>query len=101
MSQNIIASVIANIAESREVNAIMQEILTSKGNSIVLPHAEAYLTEPGEKVCFWELCARARDSQECLLGFREADRSIVLNPEDRHAVRAWIGCTLVVLAMSK
>jgi len=101
MSQNIIASVIANIAESREVNAVMREILTSKGNSIVLPRAEAYLTEPGEHACFWELCARARDAQEVLLGFRESDHSIVLNPEDRHTARAWTGCTLIVLAMSK
>jgi len=101
MSQNIVAAVIANIAESREVNGIMKEILTSKGNSIFLPSAEAYLTEPDEHTSFWELCARCRDSDETLLGFREADHSIELNPMERHVARSWTGCTLVVLALAR
>lgn len=101
MSQNIVAAVIANIAESREVNGIMKEILTSKGNSIFLPLAEAYLKEPDEQTSFWELAARCRDSEETMLGFREADHSIVLNPTDRHAARSWSGCTLVVLARGR
>jgi len=101
MSQNIVAAVIANIAESREVNGIMKEIFTSKGNSIFLPSAEAYLKETDEQTSFWELCARCRDSEETLLGFREADHSIVLNPTERHVARSWTGCTLVVLAPGK
>jgi len=101
MSQNIVAAVIANIAESREVNGIMREILTSQGNSIFLPSAEAYLNAPDEQICFWELSARCRDSYETLLGFREADDDIVLNPENRHEARSWTGCTLVILALNR
>mmetsp|Transcript_71038 Transcript_71038/g.196159 ORF Transcript_71038/g.196159 Transcript_71038/m.196159 type:complete len:864 (-) Transcript_71038:64-2655(-) len=98
MSHNIVASVIANIAESREVNRILREILSSRGNSLYLKPS-THLADPCEEVTFWELTARARDRKEILLGYQVDDEgTIIVNPLERDKPVCWEGRSFIIMA---
>mmetsp|Transcript_32094 Transcript_32094/g.70212 ORF Transcript_32094/g.70212 Transcript_32094/m.70212 type:complete len:857 (-) Transcript_32094:504-3074(-) len=98
MSQSIIASIMANVAETREVNEVMREILTSSGNTVCLRPVEKYLHSSTEKVCWWDLTARVRQRRQILIGYRGCAGHFVLNPTDRDTVYLWEHCSLILVA---
>lgn len=87
MSNQLIASAIALVAEDREAAGIIGEVLGSEGNSLYLRRLERFV-EPGEELSFWQVAARVRDSHEILLGFSEGGE-VTINPEGKDQVVEW------------
>eukprot|EP01061_Rhynchopus_euleeides_P006537 TRINITY_DN15575_c0_g1_i2.p1 TRINITY_DN15575_c0_g1~~TRINITY_DN15575_c0_g1_i2.p1 ORF type:complete len:799 (+),score=301.99 TRINITY_DN15575_c0_g1_i2:92-2398(+) len=97
MSNEMVSAALAMVAECRDVNAILKELLSSDGNEIYVRGIEEY-TQPGKDMSFWEMMSTVRTHNSILLGYRTGDEP-VLNPVDKHTVRKWNkGDKLVVLS---
>ena len=89
LSNNTVSKVLAMVAESREVKAVLKELLGSSGCDIAVWAAKRY-THRGDNVSFWELAGQVRKRGEICIGYL-LDDELVLNPkgEERHAKRNW------------
>eukprot|EP01025_Chloroclados_australasicus_P015910 TRINITY_DN17750_c1_g2_i1.p3 TRINITY_DN17750_c1_g2~~TRINITY_DN17750_c1_g2_i1.p3 ORF type:complete len:102 (+),score=16.94 TRINITY_DN17750_c1_g2_i1:195-500(+) len=74
---------LAMVAEDAEVNYVLGELFTEKGNELYVHPAEKYLDET-EILCFYEVLLRARMRRELIVGYKanSMDKP-VLNPTDK------------------
>ena len=122
MSNELISMYLAMVAENRDMNAVLQELLSAEGQEIYVRHIHFYL-RPDEALSpaysFWDLTARARLRGEIAIGCinaatRETSSSpgegspeaegslgsaICINPPHKDAARTWDTVeALIVLA---
>ena len=86
LSNEMISKTLAMVVERRELNTLLNELLTETGNEfhLRLPTALGALSE--HDLDFWTLSARARLRGEVLLGYRfHGDTQPVLNPKEKEA----------------
>lgn len=94
LSTSLVARVLAMVAERREVNTILQELLGAHGASISLRDT-AWLVSPSEgPVCFAEVARRARARAEIVIGVWSAasamcEAQVALNPRDKGTPVQW------------
>lgn len=115
LSNNIVSRVLAMVAERREVERVLAELLGPDGQEVVVKSAAAYVRD-GEALSFWEVALRVQAFGEILLGYKPvapgfdqatgqtasgADpctgSSIVTNPRDKQLRRVWQLCEKVVV----
>lgn len=107
LSNNIVARIMAMVAERREVKTILNELLGPGGNEIRLFSATKYVrvgsagasdheASPAEQASFMDVSLRARRVREVVIGYRrwrgtsmEGRGSIVLNPPDKTVRMTW------------
>uniref|UniRef100_A0A6B2KZP9 RCK N-terminal domain-containing protein n=1 Tax=Arcella intermedia TaxID=1963864 RepID=A0A6B2KZP9_9EUKA len=100
VSNELIAMILAQMAECRENRLVWEELFLPEGNEIYFKPIAGYV-EPGEEVCFWDLFTRARERAEVLIGWCEEDR-LVINPVDKKERRALAPSTdIIVLCVGK
>ena len=106
MSNQIVSAVIAQVAECRDLNMILSELLSAEGTELYLRQVEDYVDiKRSDKFSFWDLSVRVRERREVLLGFKSVNETFpecktVLNPSDKGVPRKWQpGDLLVVLAL--
>jgi len=122
MSNIIVSSVIAQIAEDRDMNLVLGELLSGKGSELFLGDISAYLSEEElqlskndeedknndtkkRKFSFWEISLRARLKRQVILGYKPKNATTtldandtILNPPNKHVPLSWEkGDKLVVL----
>lgn len=68
MSNEMVSAALA-MSESRDVNAILHEILSSEGSEIYVRLASEYITALPRKLSFWEVMVEVRLQQVVLLGY--------------------------------
>jgi len=84
MSNEIVAQVLAMLAEDRAVNGIFADLLQAGGNALFI--RDAFPTYGGPDIQepnFWFVMARAAERHEIALGYIDASRLLVLNPRDK------------------
>mmetsp|Transcript_32267 Transcript_32267/g.75774 ORF Transcript_32267/g.75774 Transcript_32267/m.75774 type:complete len:85 (-) Transcript_32267:120-374(-) len=69
MSNEIVSAAIAQVAERREMNAVLTELLTAVGNETYLRSVQFY-AEPDEELSFWDLVVRGRARGEICIGWK-------------------------------
>jgi hypothetical protein len=92
VSDEIVSSFLAQIAENRAIADVWADLCDADGSEIYLKPAWRYVG-PGERVSFADLLARARARGEIALGWKHAASQddaakafgIVLNPKDKLA----------------
>jgi len=98
MSNQIVSAAIAQVAECRDLNAVLGELLSARGNEPHIVPITQYLDpeNPKENPCsFWDVCRLARLRNEVAIGYRPeevewADSSkTILNPANKAAPRTW------------
>ena len=111
LSNDTVSKVLAMVAESREVHAVLDELLGSEGcNLLVYPIHRYVSLKDGEnddggdnEYSYWDLFTRVRMRREILLGW--ARRGVLeMNPKggSRDEMRRWRkNDTLVVLSAAK
>ena len=67
MSNEMVSAALAMVAECRDVNAILKELLSSDGNEIYVRGIEEYI-QPGKEMSFWEVMSIVRLHNSILLG---------------------------------
>lgn len=90
LSNNIVSRILAMVAERREVESVLVELLGPEGQEVVVKDSARYVHDQ-ERLSFWAVCLRAQEFGEILLGYKpaEGDGAIVTNPRDKAAVRTW------------
>lgn len=96
MSNQIIASVIAQVSEERDINCVLRELLTAEGSETYIRHVSKFVDLNKEnKMSFWDIALRARQRREVAIGykpegmsFREATQ-LIINPPDKSSLRQW------------
>lgn len=91
LTTNIVARILAMVAERREVKAVLNELLGPEGNEVsVYPAAKYVNVDAGEQVSFFEIMLRGRGakSPEIVIGYRY-NEEVVMNPRDKAAPVAW------------
>lgn len=73
MSNDIVSAAIAQVSENRVLNRVINELLSSNGCELYMKPARRYATH-NERLCFWDIMARARNLNE-------------VSPRLSHAVR--------------
>eukprot|EP00939_MAST-03C_sp_MAST-3C-sp1_P004206 g4206.t1 len=92
-SNELVSKAMAMVSERREVNTILEELLTDVGNEFYVEPASRYVGE-GELASFFDLCARASTRGDILFGYSEgpageAGSKLILNPSEKHTLRRW------------
>lgn len=103
------------MAEQREVNAVLQELLSAQGNETYVRDARLYATLP-EELSFWDMFCRARSRNEIAIGYKVRllpshpmwndsgiqmidDARATLNPPDKSKKLRWqVGDAIVVIS---
>jgi len=111
MSNQIISAAISQIAQDRDMNAVLGELLQAEGSELYIRSVSEYLDLHTNKrqetyQSFWFVALRARQKNEICLGYKPRDMTFseasefLLNPPDKAVKRHWIeGDSVVVLAM--
>eukprot|EP01052_Picozoa_sp_SAG31_P029963 SAG31_NODE_3030_length_4767_cov_3.085904_3_plen_554_part_00 len=94
MSNALIASALAMIAEDRNVNGVLDELLSGgDGNEVYVRPSSRYV-HPNEQASMFDVMARARQRAEVAIGYILDDGSmepaiVRLNPPDKNKRREW------------
>ncbi|KAJ9461348.1 Ion channel CASTOR [Diplonema papillatum] len=97
MSNEMVSAALAMVAECRDVNSILKELLSNEGNEIYVRPCEDFIPL-NKELSFWEVMSIVRCHNCVLMGYRSDDEP-VLNPIDKARPRKWSkGDKLVVLA---
>jgi len=103
MSNQIVSAVISQVAECRDMNAVLGELLSAEGNEPYLKTAFNYTSHDGESACFWDIALRARARDEIAIGYKPKDMAwhdcvnLLLNPPDKRQKRKWARDDIVVI----
>lgn len=109
MSNQIVSAAIAQVAESREMNSVLGELLSAEGNEPYLRPIELYVTlKKKEQLSFWDVCLRARKRREIAVGYCTVDEEggvvkydkcseMMLNPPDKDKKRLWRAGDIIVV----
>mmetsp|Transcript_48970 Transcript_48970/g.76389 ORF Transcript_48970/g.76389 Transcript_48970/m.76389 type:complete len:392 (+) Transcript_48970:3-1178(+) len=108
MSNQIVSAAIAQVAECRDMNMVLGELLSAEGSEPYIRDISYYLDLKKEsKKSFWDVALRARQRREVAVGFRPrglswADCSEeILNPPNKGKPRVWEdGDAVVVFAFN-
>jgi len=111
MSNQIISAAISQIAQDRDMNAVLGELLQAEGSELYIRSVSQYLdlhTNERQETyqSFWFVALRARQKNEICMGYKPRDMTFteasdfLLNPPHKAVKRHWIkGDSVVVLAM--
>lgn len=105
MSNQIISSLIAQVAEDRDLNYVLSHLLCAEGSEIYLRRASCYMDfndKESAKECFWNMAVRARSMQQVAIGYRRKaeDHKVILNPPNKSENIEWTpDDELIILAL--
>mmetsp|Transcript_20894 Transcript_20894/g.42409 ORF Transcript_20894/g.42409 Transcript_20894/m.42409 type:complete len:542 (+) Transcript_20894:2-1627(+) len=97
MSNQIVSAAIAQVAECRDLNAVLGELLSARGNEPHIVPITHYLDVGCEDnpCSFWDICRLARLRHEVAIGYKPAEvewaeaGETILNPPDKGEPRRW------------
>lgn len=96
MSNQIISSVIAQVSEEKDINIVLQEILTAEGSETYIRCVSRFVDLENENIMsFWDVALRARRNMEVAIGYKPAAMSfkeaelLIINPPEKSVPRKW------------
>lgn len=105
VSDRLVSLMLAQISESKALNAVFEDLLDPEGSEIYLKPAGDYV-RPGEAISFYTVVAAARGRGEVAMGYRlharsddaAGDYGVVLNPHKAGRVTFTERDRIIVLA---
>ena len=109
MSNHIVSMMLASIAEDRDMNGILGELLSAQGSETKFRDVSHYLDVTNEKErmrSFWDVAVLARQRREVVFGYKpramlwtEA-QELMTNPPNKDKPLQWQeGDIVIVLAL--
>jgi len=111
MSNEIISAAIAQIAEDRDMNAVLTELLQAEGSELYVRDISEYLevdvsSSKRSYRSFWNVALLVKRKNEIAVGYKPKDMSYIkakeytLNPPNKDKKRQWVrGDCLIILAL--
>ena len=89
LSNELVSMAISQVAEDREINGVLRELLSEEDNEIYIKDIQNFTT-PSTKLSFWEIMKLARKRNEIAVGYcKGVSNDVVLNPKDKSAPIEW------------
>jgi len=96
MSNQIISSVVAQVAEEQDINVVLSELFSASGSETYIRPVERFvdLNEQSEW-SFWDVALKARQLREVAVGYKQAEmdyieaEELIINPPDKARKRQW------------
>ena len=96
MSNQIISSVVAQVAEEKDINVVLSELFSASGSETYIRPIEKFVDLAEEDTwTFWDVALKARQRREVAVGYKpigmdyiEAEELIV-NPPNKSTPRKW------------
>jgi len=110
MSNQIISAVVSQVAEEKDINVVLRELLSAEGCETYLKDLTEYFdTRKGDQMdmSFWDVALLLRKTREVLVGYKPEKQTfeesnqkhLLLNPPNKSEKRLWSeGDILVVIA---
>lgn len=96
MSNQIISSIIAQVSEEKDINTVLQEIMTAEGSETYIRSIDRFVDFDEEvEMSFWDIALRARQLREIAIGYKPEDLefkqagNLIINPPDKMIKRKW------------
>mmetsp|Transcript_17989 Transcript_17989/g.23847 ORF Transcript_17989/g.23847 Transcript_17989/m.23847 type:complete len:812 (+) Transcript_17989:61-2496(+) len=102
MSNHIVSLWMSQVAEDRDMNAVLSELLSAKGCETYIRSVDHYIhisscQEEEQKAvyCFWDLALLARQRREVAIGYKPHNMEwrdstdLILNPPNKNVPRVW------------
>ncbi|KAJ4965057.1 hypothetical protein NE237_016906 [Protea cynaroides] len=89
LSNELVSMALAMVAEDKQINRVLEELFSAKGNEMFIRPAEFYLFEQ-EELCLYDIMMRGRQKQEIVIGYRLAtEERAIINPPHKEKPRKW------------
>jgi len=96
MSNRIISSVVAQVAEERDINVVLTELFSARGSETYIRSVEKFVDlEENEYLTFWDVALKARQRREVAIGYKPEHLSypqandLIINPPNKSTPRKW------------
>ena len=109
MSNHIVSMMLASVAEDRDMNGILGELLSAQGSETKFRDISHYLDVANPQECkrsFWDVAVLARQRREVVFGYKPRDMSwteaedLMTNPPNKDKPITWEeGDIIIVLAL--
>ena len=96
LSNQIISSVIAQVAEEQDINVVLSELFSASGSETYIRPVEKFMNlDDGREWSFWDVALMARRYREVAVGYKPAEmdyieaEELIVNPPDKDEKRKW------------
>jgi len=108
MSNQLVSSMLAQVAEDRDMNAVLSELLSANGSESNIKDISCFLSNDELLVAhsFWDICIRGRLRRETVVGYKPKDVTLaesqetIWNPPHKSKPRQWqSGDSIIVISL--
>ena len=96
LSNQIVSSVMAQVAEEKDINVVLSELFSSDGSETYIRPVEKFVDlDKEDTLSFWDVALKARQYQEVVVGYKPADidfedaEDLIINPPNKAVPRRW------------
>lgn len=96
LSNQIISSVIAQVAEEKDINVVLSELFSASGSETYIRPVEKFMNlDDGRDWSFWDVALMARRDREVAVGYKPVEmdyieaEELIVNPPDKDKKRKW------------
>ena len=96
LSNQIVSSVMAQVAEEKDINVVLTELFSSDGSETYIRDVEKFVClDTDDEMSFWDVALRARQYREVAVGYKPAEldyvdaEDLIVNPPNKSVPRRW------------
>ena len=96
LSNQIVSSVMAQVAEEKDINIVLSELFSSEGSETYIRPVEKFVDlDEEDTMSFWDIALKARQYREVVVGYKPADlefahaKELIINPPNKSEPRRW------------
>mmetsp|Transcript_3204 Transcript_3204/g.6750 ORF Transcript_3204/g.6750 Transcript_3204/m.6750 type:complete len:828 (+) Transcript_3204:90-2573(+) len=96
LSNQIVSSVMAQVAEEKDINVVLSELFSSDGSETYIRPVEKFVDlDEEDTLSFWDVALKARQYREVVVGYKPADldyddaEELIINPPNKSVPRRW------------
>jgi len=97
MSNRIISSVVAQVAEEKDINVVLTELFSASGSETYIRSVDKFVDlEVNDSLTFWDVALKARQRREVAIGYKPEHMSYteandwIINPPYKSTPRKWV-----------
>lgn len=96
MSNQIISSVVAQVAEEKDINVVLTELFSASGSETYIRPIEKFVDlDENDTFTFWDVALKARQRREVAVGYKPEEMTyieaedLIINPPNKSIPRKW------------
>ena len=96
LSNQIVSSVMAQVAEEKDINIVLSELFSSAGSETYIRSIEKFVDlDEEDTLSFWDVVLKARQYREVVVGYKPANldfadaKELIINPPNKSLPRRW------------